>query len=57
MFPGPTELRLIGGLTELVWIQKQSWMLCKKAASMIIGISMGQEICLIMGQVSLSLFF
>ena len=30
-----------------------TWMLCKSAASMIIiGISMGQEICLILGQVS-----
>ena len=29
-------------------------MLCKKAASMIIGISMDQEICLFLGQVSLS---
>ena len=35
----------------------QTWMLCKKAASMIIGISMGQEICLIIGQVSLSLLY
>ena len=30
-------------------------MLCKKAASMTIGISIDQEICLILGQVSLSL--
>ena len=30
-------------------------MLSKSAASMIIGISMGQKICLIIGQVSLSL--
>ena len=29
----------------------RTWMLCKKAASMTIGISMGQEICLIVGQV------
>ena len=29
-------------------------MLCKKAASMTIGISMGQEMCLILGQVSLN---
>ena len=33
----------------------QTWMLCKKAASMTIGISMDQEICLVLGQVSLSL--
>ena len=31
--------------------------LCKKAASMIIGISMDQEIFLILGQVSLSLLY
>ena len=31
----------------------RTWMLCKKATSMTIGISMGQEICLILGQVSL----
>ena len=29
----------------------QTWMLCKKAASMTIGISIDQEICLILGQV------
>ena len=33
----------------------QIWMLSKRNASMIIGISMGQEICLIHGQVSLNL--
>ena len=33
------------------------WMLNKNAASMIIGTSMGQEICLILGQVSLSLLY
>ena len=33
------------------------WMSSKKNASMIIGISMGQEICLILGQVSPSLFY
>ena len=33
----------------------QTWMLCKKAAPMTIGISMEQEICLILGQVSLNL--
>ena len=32
-------------------------MLCKKAAPMIIGISMDQEICLLLGQVSLSLLY
>ena len=35
----------------------QTWMFCKKAASMIIGISMDQERCLILGQVSLSLLY
>ena len=35
----------------------RTWMLCKKAASMIIGISMDQEICLILVQVSLSLLY
>ena len=30
----------------------QTWMLCEKAASMIIGISMDQESCLILGKVS-----
>ena len=35
----------------------QTWMLCKNASSMIIGISMCQEICLILGQVLLSLFY
>ena len=35
----------------------RTWMLCKKAASMTIGISMDQEICLIIGQVSLSLLY
>ena len=33
------------------------WMLSKSVASMIFGISMGQEICLIIGQVSLSLLY
>ena len=36
---------------------RQNWMLCKSVASMTIGISMGQEICLILGQVSLSLLY
>ena len=36
-------------------LRRQTWMLYKKAASMTIGISMDQEICLIHGQVSLSL--
>ena len=35
----------------------QIWMLSKSAASMIIAISMGQEICLIHGQVSLSILW
>ena len=33
------------------------WTLCKKAASIIIGISTDQEICLVLEQVSLSLLF
>ena len=33
------------------------WTLCKKVASIIIGISMDQEICLVLEQVSLSLLF
>ena len=32
----------------------RTWMLCKKGASMTIGISMDQEICLLLGQVSLN---
>ena len=36
-------------------LQEQVWMLCKNAASMTIGTSMGQEICLTLGQVSFSL--
>ena len=36
---------------------KRIWMSGKRNASMIIGISMGQETCLILGQVSLDLFF
>ena len=35
----------------------QTWMLCKKAATMTIGISMDQEIFLLLGQVSLSLLY
>ena len=35
----------------------QIWMLCKNAASTTIGTSMDQEICLILGQVSLSLLY
>ena len=38
-------------------LRRQTWMLCEKAASMIIGISMDQEICQILGQVSLSLLY
>ena len=38
-------------------LHTQTRMLTKSAASMIIRISMGQEICLILGQVSLSLFY
>ena len=38
-------------------LHTQIWMLSKSAASMIVGTSMGQEICLILGQVSLGLLF
>ena len=38
-------------------LHKRTWMLCKKAASMTTGISMDQEICLILGQVSLRLLY
>ena len=38
-------------------LRERIWMLCKNAASMTIGISMDQEICLILGQVSLSLLY
>ena len=35
--------------------RERIWMSCKNAASTIIGTSMGQETCLILGQVSLNL--
>ena len=35
----------------------QTWMFCKKAASMIIGTSLGKEICLFLGKVWLSLLY
>ena len=38
-------------------LRRQLWMLCKKAASMIIGMSMEQETCVILGQVSPSLLY
>ena len=38
-------------------LQRRIWMSCKNAASMTIGISMDQEICLILGQVSLSILY
>ena len=38
-------------------LRRQTWMLCKKAASMISGTSMDQEICLVLGQVSISLLY
>ena len=38
-------------------LQERIWMLSKNVASMILGISMGQEICLILGQVSLILLY
>ena len=54
------ESRIISYFTEIRWrLQNYTriWMLCKKAASMTTGISMDQEICLILGQVSLSFFY
>ena len=38
-------------------LHERFWMLCKKAVSTAIGISMDQEICRILGQVSLSLLY
>ena len=38
-------------------LQERIWILCKSATSMTIVISMDQETCLILGQVSLSLLF
>ena len=38
-------------------LHERIWMLSKNVASMTIGISMGQEICLLIGQVSLSLLY
>ena len=38
-------------------LQERIWMPCKNAASMTVEISMDQEICLILGQVSLSLLY
>ena len=38
-------------------LRTQTWMLCKKAASMTKRISMDQEICLILGQVSPSVLY
>ena len=38
-------------------LQERIWMFCKNAASMTIGISMDQEICPIIGQVSHSLLY
>ena len=52
------EIRIISFSIGIHWrLQKlhiQTWMLCKKSASMINGISMDQEISLILGQISLS---
>ena len=51
------ERGIIPYSTEIHWrLQKlliQTWMLSKNAVSMVTGTSMGQEICLILGQVSL----
>ena len=51
-FPNPLKYIDLSRTTHT-----QTWMLSKSVASMIIGTSMGQEICLILGQVSLSLFY
>ena len=50
------ERRIIPFSTKIFDVSRttQTWMLCKKAASMTFGILMGQEICLILGQVSLN---
>ena len=40
-----------------VSLHKQTWMLCKIAAPMTLGVSMGQETCLILGQVSHNLLY
>ena len=51
-----TEGRIISYSTEIkltsTGLLIQSWMYCRKAETMIIGTSMGQEVCLIHGQVS-----
>ena len=51
-FPIPLNVTLTFPIPEL---HKRIWMLCNKAASMTIGISMDEEICPIHGQVSLTL--
>ena len=48
---------LLGNTLISPELRRQTWMLCKKAASMTIGISMDQEICVILGQISLSLLY
>ena len=55
------ERRIIPYSTGIHWrvqnYSRRTWMLCKKAASMTIGIPMNQEICLFLEQVSLSLLY
>ena len=51
------ERRIIPYSTKYTELLTRIWMLSKSVASMIIGMSMGQEICLIIGQVSLSLLY
>ena len=56
------ERRIIPYSTKRHWrlqnyLLIRTWMLCKKAASMTTGISMVQEICLILGQVSHNLLY
>ena len=45
--PSPVPLKYM----DVPELRRQIWMLCKNAASMIVGISMDLEICLILGQV------
>ena len=53
----PSENFSSNRLTTSPELHTLIWMLNESAASMIIGISMGQEICLIIGQVSLVMYF
>ena len=50
-FPIPLKYSDVSGTTHT------NWMSSKRSASMIIGISMGQETCLILGQASHNLLY